>query len=151
VCEDVDSGENRGWPWLSIGTGKREGGLSTNVREQGMTLSSVVAVCRKRLLLQHSERGECFLTNPQTRVGDLIFNTNHLCTGETAGDCVTLTAKFDAGLPMSCPCCYCTFSLQLLSREFQTQLLHYFSKSDNKSNHHHCLLPFLLNVEILIN
>jgi len=22
-------------------------------------------------------------------------------------------------------------------REFQTQLLHYFSKSDNKSNHHH--------------
>ena len=23
------------------------------------------------------------------------------------------------------------------TREFQTQLLHYFSKSDNKSNHHH--------------
>jgi len=23
------------------------------------------------------------------------------------------------------------------TKEFQTQLLHYFSKSDNKSNHHH--------------
>jgi hypothetical protein len=26
----------------------------------------------------------------------------------------------------------------LETREFQTQVLHYFSKSDNKSNHHHC-------------
>jgi len=26
------------------------------------------------------------------------------------------------------------------TREFQTQLLHYFSKSDNKSNHHHNVL-----------
>jgi len=26
---------------------------------------------------------------------------------------------------------------ELKTREFQTQLLHYFSKSDNKSNHHH--------------
>jgi len=33
-----------------------------------------------------------------------------------------------------------TFTLSRKSsktREFQTQLLHYFSKSDNKSNHHH--------------
>jgi len=76
VCEDVDSGENRGWPWSSIGKGKREGGLSTNVLEEGITVSTVVAVCRKRLSLQHSERGEYFYTNPPARVGDLIFNTN---------------------------------------------------------------------------
>ena len=31
MCEDVDSGENRGWPRPSIGKGKREGGLSANV------------------------------------------------------------------------------------------------------------------------
>ena len=31
VCEDVDSCENRGWPWPSIGKGKSEGDLSTNV------------------------------------------------------------------------------------------------------------------------
>jgi len=30
------------------------------------------------------------------------------------------------------------------TREFQAQLLHYFSKSDNKSNHHHLLLLLLL-------
>jgi len=31
----------------------------------------------------------------------------------------------------------CTHIFRLTSRELQTQLLHYFSKSDNKSNHHH--------------
>jgi len=76
VCEDVDSGKNRGWPWSSIGNGKREGDLSTNVFEEETTVSTVVAVCRKRLLFQYSERGEYFHTNPPARVGDLIFNTN---------------------------------------------------------------------------
>ena len=52
VCEDVDSGENRGWPWSCIGKGKREGGLSTNVLNEGMTVSTVVAVCRKRFNLR---------------------------------------------------------------------------------------------------
>jgi len=77
VCEDVNSGENRGWPLPSIGKGKREGGLSAKLPKQGMTVSAVVA-CLKRLLLQHSEleRGEYFHTNPPARVGDLIFNTN---------------------------------------------------------------------------
>jgi len=54
----------------------KEGGLSTNVLEQGMTVSVVVAACRKNLSLQYSERGEYFHTNPPARVGDLIFNTN---------------------------------------------------------------------------
>ena len=76
VCEDVNSCENRGWPRPSTGKGKREGGLSTNVLEQGMTVSAVVAACQKRLSLQHSKRGEYFHTNPPARVGDLIFNTN---------------------------------------------------------------------------
>jgi len=43
------------------------------------------------------------------------------------------------------------------TREFQTQLLHYFSKSDNKSNHHHqahllkvlCLLAILSRNELV--
>jgi len=99
----------------STGKGKREGGLSTNVLEQGMTMSAAVAACQKRLSLQNSERGGYFHTNPPARVGDLIFNTNPQCPGEIAGDCVTLTTKFDAGRPMSCPCCRCTFSLRLLS------------------------------------
>jgi len=76
VCEGVDSGENRGWPWPSIGKGKREGRLSTNVLEEGKTVSGVVTACQKRLSLQSSERGEYFHTNPPARVGDLIFNTN---------------------------------------------------------------------------
>jgi len=47
-----------------MGKGKREGGLSTNVLEQVMTVSAVVAACQKRLLLQHFERDEYFHTNP---------------------------------------------------------------------------------------
>jgi len=31
VCEDVDFGENRGWPWPCIRKNKREEGLSNNV------------------------------------------------------------------------------------------------------------------------
>jgi len=76
VCEDVDSGENRGSPWASIRKGKREGDLSTNVLEEGMTVSTVVTPCLKRLSFQNSKRGENFHTNPPVRVGDLIFNTN---------------------------------------------------------------------------
>ena len=76
VCEDVNSCKNRGWLWASIGKGKRDGGLSTNVLKQGMTVSAVVAACKKRLLFQHSERGKYFHTNPPAPVGDLIFNTN---------------------------------------------------------------------------
>ena len=69
-------GENRGWPWPSIGKGKREGGLSTNILEQEMTVSTVVATCQKRLMLQHSKRGKYFHTNLPARVRDLILNTN---------------------------------------------------------------------------
>ena len=76
MCEDVDSVENRGWPWASIGTGKREVGLSTDVLEEGMTVSTVVVVSRKGLSIQYSERGEYFHLNPPARVGDFIFNTN---------------------------------------------------------------------------
>jgi len=115
VCEDVDASENRGWPRPSIGKGKRGGDLSANVPEQGMTVSAVVAECRKRLLLQHSERGKYFHTNPTARVGDFIFNTKPQWPGEIAGDWTTLTTKFDVGRPMSCPCCCGTFSLQLMS------------------------------------
>ena len=79
MCEDVDSVDNRDWFWSSIGKGKREGGLSTDALEEGMSVSTVVAVCRKGLSLQHSERGEYFHANPPTRVGDLIFNTNPQC------------------------------------------------------------------------
>ena len=75
MCKDVDSGENRGWSQPSIGKGKGEGGLLATVPEQGMTVSTVVVAYRKRLLLQHSERGEYFHTNPPARVGDFIFNT----------------------------------------------------------------------------
>ena len=96
MCEYVDSGENRGRPWSSIGKGKREGDLSTNVLEEGMTVSTVVAVCRKGLSLQHSESH----ANPPARVGDLIFNTNPQWPGEITGDCVTLTTKFDAARPL---------------------------------------------------
>jgi len=78
-------------------------------------VSTVVAVCQKGLSLQYSERREYFHANPPARVGDLIFNTNPQWAGEITGDCVTLTTKFDAGRPMSCPCYYCTFSLRLLS------------------------------------
>ena len=53
MCEDVDSGEDRGWPWSSIGKGKREGGLSHDVLEEGMTVSTVVAVCRIAVCLSH--------------------------------------------------------------------------------------------------
>jgi hypothetical protein len=35
------------------------------------------------------------------------------------------------------------------TREFQTQLLHYFSKGDNKSNHHQ--IEILNGGEILVN
>jgi len=42
VCEHVDSGKNKGWPWSTIGKGKREGGLSTNGLEEGMTVSTVL-------------------------------------------------------------------------------------------------------------
>jgi len=76
VCENVDAGENRGWPQLSIGKDKREGGLSANMLEEEMAVSAVVAACRKRLSLQHSKRREYFHTNSPARVGDLIFNTN---------------------------------------------------------------------------
>ena len=76
MCEDVDSGESRSWHWSSIGKGKREGGLSTDVLEEGMTVSTVVAVTRKGLSLQYSGRGEYFHANPPAGVGDLIFNTN---------------------------------------------------------------------------
>jgi len=41
-----------------------------------MTVSVVVAARRERLLLQHSEIGEYFHTDPPARVADLIFNTN---------------------------------------------------------------------------
>ena len=60
-----------------------------------MTVSTVVAVSRKGLSLQYSERGEYFHANPQARVGDFIFNTNPQWPGEITGDCVTLTTKFD--------------------------------------------------------
>ena len=80
-----------------------------------MTVSTVVAVSRKGLSMQHSEEGEYFHLNPPARVGDFIFNTNPQWPGEITGDCVTLATKFDAGRPMSCPCCCCTFSLRLLS------------------------------------
>jgi len=31
----------------------------------------------------------------------------------------------------------CAWELVQMTREFKTQLVHYFSKSDNRSNHHH--------------
>jgi len=76
VFEDVNSGENRGWPWSTIGKGEGEGGLSTNVLEEEMAVSTVIALCQKRLSVHHSKRGEYFHTNLPDRVGDLIFNTN---------------------------------------------------------------------------
>ena len=78
-------------------------------------MSTVVAGSRKGLSLQDSKRGEYFYLNPPARVRDFIFNTNPQWPGEITGDCGTLTAKFDAGRPMSCPCCCCTFSLRPLS------------------------------------
>jgi len=73
MCEDVDSGENRGWPLPSKGKGRRKGGLSANVPEQGMTASAVVAVCQKWLSLQHSKRGEYFHANPPGRFLVAVF------------------------------------------------------------------------------
>jgi len=70
---------------------------------------------RKRLPLQHAERGEYFHTNPPARALDLNFNTYPQWPGEITGDCVTLTTKFDVGLPMSWSCCCSTLSLRLLS------------------------------------
>ena len=40
-----------------------------------MTVSSVIALYRNRLLFQHSKRGKYFQTNPSARVADFIFNT----------------------------------------------------------------------------
>ena len=56
--------------------GKEPERLSTDVLEEGMTVSTVVAVSRKGLSIQHSEEGEYFHLNPPARVGDFIFNTN---------------------------------------------------------------------------
>jgi len=80
-----------------------------------MTVSTVVTVSRKGLSLQYSGRGEYFHAKMLVRVGDLIFNTNPQWPGEITGDCGTLTTKFDAGRPMSCPCSYYTFSFHPLS------------------------------------
>ena len=60
INEDVHSSENRGWPLPSTETGKKEGGLSSNVPVQGRTAYS--------LLSKHAKRGTYFQTNLPARV-----------------------------------------------------------------------------------
>jgi len=71
--------------------------------------------------LQHAEKGCCCSipkeANNSTQTRRPGWETSSSTqtpsdrVKEITGDCGTSTTQFDAGRPMSCPCCCCTFSL----------------------------------------
>ena len=66
-------------------------------------------------------------TYPQEYTGASMTPSNHA----TAEEWLQQTHNLCTNL-------VCTHIHILKTKEFQTQLLHYFCKSDNKNNHHHC-------------
>ena len=106
--------------------------------------SSSFLVCERKYMLKENKKAVspaaaqhiyvCTCTSYTARYICILF-LQYIWNSSRLSKCLVLTPGLTSEYP-TCSMCACAYT-HIHNREFQTQLLHYFSKSDNKGNHHH--------------